>query len=492
MKLIAWLFLGMAAAWAHDAHGRSTAPPEALRLTNPLAPGQRDAALAARLYEQHCGGCHGVDGRSMTPLAGKLKVRPTNLANYLMESMKDGEIYWVVTHGIGASMPAFHQLPDDQRWQLVGHVRALRAQQRAIEKARLGSYDWKLPPGFPLPNVPPDNPMTAAKVTLGRHLFYDQRLSLNQTQSCASCHKQELAFTDGRPRGIGSTKEKHPRGAMSLANMAYTPILTWANPNLRRLETQALAPLFGDHPVELGMAGKEDLMAERLKADARYRKMFAEAFPEQPEPFNLANITKAIASFERTLLSGDSPFDRYRNRDDAHAIPPAAKRGEALFFSERLECFHCHGGFNLTGSVDYLDKGFVEVEFHNTGLYRHYESPNTGLEEFTHDEEDNGKFRAPTLRNIAVTAPYMHDGGVATLEAAVDHYAKGGRGGDHPAKSEFIKSFDLTAQEKRDLVEFLRSLTDQTFLRNPQFGNPWPPAKTTATQRPTGRKGSTR
>jgi len=128
-----------------------------------------------------------------------------------------------------------------------------------------------VPPGFPLPNVPEDNPMTKDKVELGRYLFYDKLLSLNQTQSCATCHRQELAFTDGRPRGVGSTGEVHPRGPMSLANVVYSPILTWANPLVRTLEAQALVPLSGEDPVELGMTGKEDVLLKRVRGEIRSR-----------------------------------------------------------------------------------------------------------------------------------------------------------------------------------------------------------------------------
>jgi cytochrome c peroxidase len=348
-----------------------------------------------------------------------------------------------------------------------------------------------LPPGFPYPKVPADNLMTQEKVELGRHLFYDKRLSLNRTQSCASCHRMELAFTDGKPRGIGSTGEIHPRGSMSLINVAYSPVLTWANPLMRRLEQQALVPMFGDHPVELGMAGKEDLLVQRLLAESRYPKLFAAAFPGEAQPVTVANAVKAIASFQRTLLAGDSPYDEYRRGDDPNAISESAKRGEALFFSERLECFHCHGGFNFTGTADYLGKSFAEVEFHNTGLYNlkgklSYPEPNVGLYEFTRQPDDVGKFKAPTLRNIAVTAPYMHDGSVKTLSEVIDHYAAGGRhiktgphagnGFDNPNKSEFIKTFELTPAEKADLIEFLKSLTDRSALSNPAWTDPWRPA----------------
>lgn len=480
---------------AHDAHGRANAPLEARHVGNPLRGTEVEVAAGKAVYQASCAGCHGDDGKARTVQAGKLPVRPTDLSNYLMESMRDGEIEWVVAHGIDQHMPAFGTTLDaTQCWEAVLYVRELRRKQKAIEVLELGPYEWRLPPGFPYPRVPADNPMTAAKVDLGRHLFYDRRLSLNQTQSCATCHQQERAFADNRARGLGSTKQLHPRGPMSLANVAYSPVLTWANPNMRELERQALVPMFGDDPVELGMAGQEDLLIRRLKQEPRYEPLFTRAFPDAPDPFTLANITKAVASFERTILSGDSPYDVYRRGDDPNAISDSAKRGEALFFGERLECFHCHGGFNFTGSVDYYGKGFAEVEFHNTGLYNlggkfSYPEPNLGLYTFTESPDDVGKFKAPTLRNIAVTAPYMHDGSVKTLEEAIDHYAAGGRvikagpragdGSKNPNKSEFVKGFTLTTQEKKDLVAFLRSLRDTTLLQNPDLADPWAPAAST-------------
>lgn len=476
----------------HDAHGRSIAPPEARRLKNPLA--VSDSALAAGQlhYAALCAGCHGADGRARTKTAGALPVRPTDLTHFLMESMKEGEIYWVIANGSGSRMPAFgERLTETGRWQTTLYVRELRSRQRSAEKAALGPYEWQLPPGFPYPNVPADNPMTKEKVELGRWLFHDRRLSLNRTQSCATCHVQARAFADARGRGLGSTGELHPRGPMSLANVAYAPVLTWANPNVRQLEQQALVPVFGDHPVELGMTGREGLLLQRLKAVNLYKRLFPAAFPASGDPFTLDNVMKAIASFERTILSGNSPYDEYRRGDDPNAISEAAKRGEALFFSERLECFHCHGGFNFTGTIDYLGKGFAEVEFHNTGLYNvkgrvSYPEPNVGLYEFTQAAEDVGKFKAPTLRNIALTAPYMHDGSISTLEGVIDHYRAGGRsirsgpragiGFDNPNKSEFVKSFELNTQEKADLLSFLHSLTDRTLLTDPLLSDPFRPS----------------
>ena len=490
MRLILALIAVLPLA-AHDARGRTSAPVESRRLKNPLESNEARLFSAQSNYTRLCAACHGEDGKARTRVAGAMPSRPTDLTNYFMQGMKDGEIYWVVSNGVAAKgMPAFAEsLNETQRWELVLWVRELRKRQLYHERIELGSYDWKLPPGFPYPNVPSDNLMTAEKVELGRHLFYDKRLSLNQTQSCATCHQQSRAFTDGRPRGAGSTGELHARGPMSLVNIAYAPVLTWANPNVKRLEQQALVPLFGDHPIELGFAGKEDELLRRLKADPRYRKLFANAFSGE-EPVTIANLTRAIASFERTLLSGDSPYDEYRRGDDPGAISESAKRGESLFFSERLECFHCHGGFNFTGTVDYLGKGTPEVEFHNTGLYNlkgklSYPPSNNGLYEFTQQPEDSGKFKAPTLRNIALTAPYMHDGSIKTLEEAIEHYRAGGRtvktgplagiGFDNPNKSEFVKSFTLSPQEKQDLLGFLRSLTDPSIATDTRWSDPWLP-----------------
>lgn len=348
-------------------------------------------------------------------------------------------------------------------------------------------WSWDLPPGVPRPNVPEDNPMTRAKVELGRHLFYDTRLSENRTQSCATCHIQALAFTDGRARAVGSTGEIHPRGSMSLANIAYSTTLTWANPNLQRLEHQALIPIFGEEPVEMGMSGREDELAARLRASEVYPELFAQAFPGEPEPITLDGVTRALAVFQRSLISVNSAYERFV-RGDEGAVDDEVLAGEMLFFSEELECFHCHGGPFFTSSVDYQGKGFPEVEFFNTGLYNldgegRYPERNTGIHEFTGEARDMGRFRAPTLKNVAVTAPYMHDGSIATLEEVVDHYAAGGRtvhegplagvGSQSPLRSEFMVGFELSIEQKAALLKFLRSLTDEEFLSDPRYADPW-------------------
>ena len=347
-------------------------------------------------------------------------------------------------------------------------------------------YNWNLPEWTPKPVVPDDNPMTAEKVELGRHLFYETRLSITGEYYCASCHKQSLAFTDGKPVAIGSTGEKHSRNSMSLANMAYNPVLTWANSLMTSLENQALIPIFGEHPIEMGMVGKEQDIIDWMERDSDYQQMFKTAF-EAENPVNVKNMTKALASFQRSLVSFNSPYDRYRYWGEQNAISAAAKRGEKLFNSERTECFHCHGGINFSDSVKHENLAFTEVSFHNTGLYNidgkgSYPAPNTGINEITHEAEDMGRFKVPTLRNIALTAPYMHDGSVATLQDAIAHYQAGGRtifegelagvGSQNPYKSGFIKGFEITESEISDLIEFLRSLTDEEFITNPDYGDP--------------------
>ncbi len=322
-----------------------------------------------------------------------------------------------------------------------------------------------LPKGFPKPRIPADNPPTAEKVELGRYLFYDTRLSVNGKSSCATCHKQELAFTDGLPRAVGATGEKHPRGAMSLVNVAYSAVLTWSNPGVASLEQQAVIPMFGENPLELGLRAGDGFVP-MLRSDAKYRGLFEHAFPGDRDPFTIVNVTKAIASFERSIVSARSPYDRYHYGGDDSAVSDSAKRGEILFFSQQLSCFRCHGGFNFSGNTVSERHAASEPEFHNNGVYG---AP--GLFEFTKDPKDAGKFKAPTLRNIAVTAPYMHDGSIATLDGVISHYASAGHNSSN--RDPLIAGFTLSAQERIDLLEFLKSLTDEAVLHDHRFANPW-------------------
>ena len=340
------------------------------------------------------------------------------------------------------------------------------------------SWDWRLPPSFPPPRVPADNPMSAAKVELGRTLFYDRRLSANGEMSCATCHRPELAFSDGRPRAVGSTGELHARSAPSLAGVAYNATLNWDDPAPAALERQLLTPLLGHEPIEMGNHRSADLL-DRLRSDLPLGWRFAAAFPGEPEPLNLENLARAIAAFERTLISGHSAFDRWAYGGEEDALSPAARRGLALFHSSRSGCGECHGRFTFSGPIVYQGSRDAGSEarglFYNTGLYNldgRYPADNPGLARHTLDRRDDGRFRVPTLRNVAVTAPYMHDGSLPTLDAVIRHYEKGGA--RHPEQDERVRPFQLSDQERLDLIAFLESLTDGDFLTDPRFGPPEP------------------
>ncbi len=353
-----------------------------------------------------------------------------------------------------------------------------------------GSFeeDSEIPEGFPSVSYPSDNKFSESKFQLGRHLFYDKKLSLNKTFSCSSCHNQSKAFTDGRRTSIGSTGENHPRNAPSIANIGYMLTLNWANPLVRTLEDQALIPIFGQHPLELGFSGKENELLERFKSSPLYTEMFTSSFPNQTDPITIDNIVKALGTFQRNIFSGNSNYDKYVYQGDNGALSESAIRGLSIFFSERLECDHCHSSFNFSSPANHQGVSEVKAQFENNGLYNiggvgAYPPDNTGLIEFTQEPSDMGKFRPPTLRNIEVTAPYMHDGSIDTLEEVVEHYARGGReidsgpfAGDgklSPYKSGLIAGFQISEQEKADLVEFLKNLTDWELIINQRYSDPF-------------------
>lgn len=353
------------------------------------------------------------------------------------------------------------------------------------------TWDWQLPAHCPPPPVPDDTPMTAALVALGRHLFYDPRLSGDGTQSCATCHIQQVAFSDPRPLSLGITGERTRRNAMSLVNVAYARRLTWAHPALDSLERQALIPLFGDEPIEMGAAGFEQLVLDRLAAEPRYRELAIAAGPGQGTDlqgvldWNL--IVTAIATFERSLVSCNAPYDRYI-AGDTHALSADAVAGMELFFSERTECFHCHNGAMFSDSTTHEGAVPTDQAFHNTGLYNldgsgAYPPTDTGMMEFSENATDMGRFRAPTLRNITLTAPYMHDGSIGSLEEVLEHYGAGGRliaegpnagdGAGSPLKSEFVPGFLLTDEESAQLLAFLAALTDTSVSERAEWSDPW-------------------
>ena len=347
-----------------------------------------------------------------------------------------------------------------------------------------------VPARLGVPAFPIDNPPSSEKLALGRRLFYDRRLSANGTQSCGTCHLQRLAFADDKRTPTGSTGQVLRRNSPGLQNAAYYSTLTWANDGLLDFEHQIAVPVRADNPVELGVTdGQRDEVLGRFDADPAYQAAFEAAFPDSPSGATIDKIILALATFCRSLVSADSPFDRY-SAGDRTALSEAQRRGLALFNGERFECFHCHSGTNLT--VSYRDirtsPGAARYPFFNNGLYNvdgegSYPAYDQGLYDLTLDPADRGRFRPSSLRNVALTAPYMHDGSIATLREVVEHYAAGGRvleasdysgdGRTSPLKSGLVRGFEASDEEIDDVVAFLESLTDRSFIENPSFADPF-------------------
>ena len=283
------------------------------------------------------------------------------------------------------------------------------------------------------------------------------------------------------------TGELHARSSLSLINVAYNRNFTWASRKLQTLEQQIAIPLFNEQPVELGVSGRESLLVAGLKADPAYARLFRSAFPDSEGQINIDNMIKALASFVRSIIAADSAFDHLLYLDDQNAISESARRGMRLFFSEKLKCAACHQGQNLAGGQLLEGRPQAPTEFHNTGLYNvgghnRYPDADPGLRGESGQSEDDGRFRAPSLRNIALTAPYMHDGSIATLSDVIDHYAAGGRsithgrnagsGSANSRKSRLLTGFELSVMEKNDLLNFLGSLTDNSVLHDQRFSKP--------------------
>ena len=349
------------------------------------------------------------------------------------------------------------------------------------------AYDFGLPGGVAPPPQPPGVCLTPERVELGRRLFYDKRLSRNNNQSCSACHIQALAFSDGRVRALGSTGQTHPRNAQALANIGYFAVLTWSSPELHRLDNQTLIPFFSENTKttieELAITGHEATVAARLLAADGYAELFRSAFPGQK--VNISTVARALAAFQSTLVSFRSAYDR-------NALSESAARGKALFFSARTGCSGCHGGplFNVdanTGTLSYQNVGLYNVngrgDYPDHALHGPPAARQTqGLHAVAGRGEERGKFRTPSLRNVALTGPYMHDGSVATLAEVVEIFNAGGRNVTHSPfsgdgrrninRDRRVVPLGLSASERSDLLAFLHALTDECFARDPRFSDP--------------------
>jgi cytochrome c peroxidase len=331
------------------------------------------------------------------------------------------------------------------------------------------------PEGFSEMQIPADNPTTIQGVALGRKLFYDKRLSSNNTQSCGSCHQQSKAFTDGKAFSEGAKGAFGTRSSMSLANAGWFPALMWDG-KAQTLEQQAHMPI--ENPVE--MASKMPEVIARLQATSEYPRLFKEAFGSSK--ISPQNISKAIAQFERTLVSANSKFDRYKRQQEA--LSPQELRGFKLFATHPDPGKNLRGGNcgDCHGSTGLFDRG-LDGEFSNNGLD---ENPtDSGLGGTSANPADMGKFKIPTLRNVALTAPYMHDGRFQTLEEVLTHYnehikfnspnlsvqmaASNNNQNDDPADPRL----GLTPAEIADIIAFLNTLTDTEFVTNPAHSDPF-------------------
>ncbi len=318
---------------------------------------------------------------------------------------------------------------------------------KSVSAKPLGSeVNIAVPLGLPKLPIPADNPPTEKTIALGRKLFYDTKLSADGKLSCASCHGPATGFADPRQFSVGFENKTGDRNAPTVINAAYSPLQFWDG-RAATLEAQAAGPIA--NPVEMNLP--HDQAVAKLNADAAYVKLFDEAFG--PGGVTLQRIQNAIASFERTVLVGNSAFDRYQYGKDPKAMSPEAIRGLAIFKDvNRGNCAVCH----TIGETDAL---FTDGKFHNlgTGMDSNGELKDLGRYKETKIDADRGAFKTPTLRNIAKTAPYMHDGSQKTLKEVVDFYVGGGNSNPHRDKE--IKELKLTARDREDLVEFMKALT---------------------------------
>lgn len=311
-------------------------------------------------------------------------------------------------------------------------------------------------------SVPPPPAMSSdrARVELGAVLFVEPALSGNGAQSCASCHQAARAFTDGRPTALGSTGEANVLNTLSVVNAGELPALGWASPDRTTLEAQIAVPLFGTHPVELGAGGHEAEILGRLEANARYPTLFRAAFPDDTEPLRWPRVIDALTAYVRSLRSS-GPYDRFLAGDVA-ALSEEARRGARLFVE--IGCSTCHSGPLLTNG-----------SYHNLGLYGFtglgdVPPGQEGLYRVTGQARDLGRWRVPSLRNVALTAPYFHDGSAATLEDVLDVYEHGGRGDGRRSslKSEAMVPITLSREDRAGLIAFLGALTDD---QNAAYGS---------------------
>ena len=342
-----------------------------------------------------------------------------------------------------------------------------------------------LAPHFP--DFPGPAP-TVAEAELGRLLFHDFRLAVDDARSCGICHEGKKGYTDGFVKAVGALGDAHTRNTLSLLNVAWRGPLTWVAPDLTDLATQAEVPLFGTHPVEMGT--DPDTLPDRLADIALYPPAFSAAYPDDADPLTMDRVIDALVAYERLIIADDTPYDRFLQGDES-ALSDNARAGMDLFFSARTGCGTCHGGvfFDLPGAVDGTPvadtPGYVNTGMYNIDGAGGLPPEETGLHAMTGDPSDMGRFRTPSLRGVAETGPWGHDGSYGALSDIIDDYARGGRvlvggpwpgdGRDSPVKDPRITGFSLSETERDQLVAFLESLTDTETNTRPFLQTPFCP-----------------
>lgn len=322
------------------------------------------------------------------------------------------------------------------------------------------------------------------QINLGHFLFFEKKLSVNRSKSCASCHSPQFAFTDGYRRSVSALGENLLHNAPSLINLTGSSYFDWDNPGVQSLETQIKRPLYNKHPLEMGCNFSDAGLQKLFQGDSLYYALFRLAYPDSDTTFTAGHIEDCIIAYLKTLNFSNSRYDQYLAGEQS-ALTEDELNGLQLFSSDRLKCSRCHRppAFTLSHFTNNPDSVYVNIGLYNLAALNTYPPADPGIRKKTLRSADDGKFKIPSLRNVMLTAPYMHDGSVETIEEVINIYARGGRkldygeyhgdGFTHKNKHPFVQGFTLSSKEKNELICFLASLTDTSYLANPQFTEPF-------------------
>lgn len=322
------------------------------------------------------------------------------------------------------------------------------------------------------------------KAILGHYLFFEKRISFNHSKSCASCHSPEYAFTDGYRKSVSADGNNLLHNAPSILNIAQNHFFDWDNPEIHTLSQQIKRPLYNKHPTELGMDLDSSSLLSFFKKDSLYSSLFERAYRGENEMYSAKHVEECIIEYVKNLNSRNSKFDQHLD-SKAVRLNKSEEEGMRLFFSTELKCSQCHAppDFTKSNTSNMVDSAYANIGLYNIANENKYPAEDVGLNKITKKLRDDGKFKIPSLRNVMLTAPYMHDGSVRNLDELLNIYSAGGQsinkgplsgdGRKHRNKHPHIKGFEISDNQKKNLICFLSSLTDTTYLSNPYFLNPF-------------------